>query len=104
MAAAASRIAPAIEPLDKNFFLFICTACLSWRMTLKYIYGYYIEKRGEFQQKSGAEESAKESTEESAEESGAYRKILTFPWVPSIIILGAIEKSEDGDSSSASGG
>lgn len=96
MAAAARRIAPAIEPLDKNFFLFICTACLSWRMTLKYIYGYYIEKRGEFQQKSGAEEST--------EESGAYRKILTFPWVPSIIILGAIEKSEDGDSSSASGG
>lgn len=100
MAAAARRIAPAMEPLDKNFFLFICTACLSWRMTLKYIYGYYIEKRGEFQQKSGAEESAEESTEES----GAYRKILTFPWVPSIIILGAIEKSEDGDSSSASGG
>ena len=100
MAAAASRIAPATEPLDKNFFLFICTACLSWRMILKYIYGYYIEKQGEFQQKSGAEESAEESTEES----GAYRKILTFPWVPSIIILGAIEKSEDGDSSSASGG
>ena len=69
-------------------------------MTLKYIYGYYIEKRGEFQQKSGAKESAEESTEES----GAYRKILTFSWVPSIIILGAIEKSEDGDSSSASGG
>lgn len=72
---------------------------------MKYIYGYYIEKRGEFQQKSGAEESAEKSgAKESTEESGAYRKILTFPWVPSIIILGAIEKSEDGDSSSASGG
>lgn len=63
-----------------------------------------ILKNGGNFNKNPEPKKALKKAEHIEEESGAYRKILTFPWVPSIIILGAIEKSEDGDSSSASGG